>query len=420
MRGYHAIVLDRTSCATDDGTLRPAPNAWWDRGIRGLLDRLAPKFEPPDGVVALMPGTEALVQPVEPGSVGSWTAGSPAYGWQTFTRPGRQLHVVWLASETKDRFPLWGPTMMDTAASLRQWSEATGIAYHRTPGITGIDLLKQLAPPTGAPTWHPRIAGPREIDAQELAYSGEQWKRPTPPTSRFVHTFDGARAYLAAAINVEVCPWPLKNTGRIEFDKGKAGWWYVELSPWQFADRAPNPAGYGRNQTRWITTPTAALLQKLTDRHEYGGFRVLDSWTGPARRSVFEPWAKKLRDAYVYAMALPDPGDRERLRTAVKDAGNKAIGLLAKEGMTTYRPDWNHAIVALARANVFRKIWREGVATKRWPLRIETDCVHYESDEEDPKAAFPTTMLYDETGIQLGTFSYERRFRVRLTTEATK
>lgn len=417
MRGYQAIVLDKTSCATDDGQLRPAPDAWWQRGIPGLLDRLAPRFATPDGVVVIAAGAEKLAPPVPPGDAGSWIAGEQARGWQTFTRSGRTLFVVWLALEDKDRFPLWGPSLMDTAASLRQWSEATGIAYRRTPGITGIDLLRQLAPPVDPPTWHPKLAGPREVDAQELAYNGEQWRR--EPGLRFVHTYDAARAYLAAALNVEVCPWPLRNTGRVEFDKRKAGWWLIELAPWNLGDCAPDPAGYGRTPVRWVTTPTAALLDQLTREGVYGGFRVLDSWTGPGRR-VLAPWASKLRDAYTYAIALPDPGDRERLRTAIKAAGNAGLGLLANERMSTYRPDWHHAVIGLARANLFRKLWTEGRANGRWPLRIETDCLHYESDEADSVEAAPTTLRIDVLGTQLGTFRPERRFRVRPTKGAGK
>jgi hypothetical protein len=404
---------------------RRAPDGWHAKGLPGLLDKLAPRFAGPAGTVVVAPEAVSLAGPVPAGQAGTWRAGEAQRGWQTFSRSGRTFYVAYLDRVDRGRFGLWGHGMAECVVSLRQWYEATGIDFRRSPGITGIDLLLSLPQTGDGPTWRPKDPGP---DGQEMPYTSAMWKR--APVAEWVHSYDGIRSYLAAAGNVEVCPWPLKNTGRRDFDRSRAGWWLVELSPWTLCDQMPDPAGYGPDivrtvgpRLRWITTPTGALLAELTEQGVYGGFRVVDSWTGPGRR-VLSPWTNKLRDAFTYALALPDPNERERLTEVIKDAGNHAIGLLANDRMSVYRPDWAHSTRAVARCNGWRKCWHEGQATGRWPVRIETDAVHYESTHEEPGQAAPASTYatrsgtrlrfpLDPTGATLGAYRWERTWRVR-------
>jgi hypothetical protein len=213
----------------------------------------------------------------------------------------------------------------------------------------------------------------------------------------------------------------LVNTGKRAFDATKAGWWLADIAPWPLLDVCPDPAGPNRRgrKLRWVTTPTLALLDELGKENWHGGFTIVDSWTGPGRRAL-TPWAERLRDAWAAAWALPDPCDRERVTDAIKAGGNAAIGLLANKGMrSVYRPDWAHTVRALARANGFRRVWKEG-RLGRWPVLIETDAIHYDHDSKDPLEAFPASFvdrdgksLLAPLGVKLGTYTAEHVWRVR-------
>jgi hypothetical protein len=207
---------------------------------------------------------------------------------------------------------------------------------------------------------------------------------------KYATGWDTSRMYLAAAQSCEaLSPWSLKHTGRIPFDGKRAGWWKVELGPWN-DDRIPAPAGPGEDAVRWVTTPTLALLTELESRGElaYQTFEVIDSWTAPGRR-ILRPWAETLERAYQDARALAeiqgDPfgkdQDADAVRAAVKGAYREALGLMNRPGSAVYRPDWHYAVIAQARSNLWRRMWAVGQAEGVWPLEVKTDCVWYPGDK---------------------------------------
>jgi hypothetical protein len=364
---------------------------------------------------------------VEDAARAGWSVGKIG-DWSTFKHAaGQALHVGLLPQidlrqdklGTYVDFPLYGPWLPDTISSLALWQEVTGSAWHGNPGIAGTAILRALAPKPQSqggrsqpPTWRPAPKSPSGAllpvgpdDVAELDLMMGHWHRGVE--HRFIHGYDWNRQYIAAAIALEVCPWPLKHTGRIAFDKRRAGWWLVELAPWN-VPTMPDPAGYldeERRVLRWVTTPTLTLLEELTAEGVYGGARIVDSWTGPARDGITRPWGERMRDAYALVHASgADPGDVERVRTGLKLAGRQTPGLWATNAATNWihRPDWWYALVALARCNQWRAMWREGKATGRWPVTIDRDNMWYSSDLEDPDEARPQTIKYDPTGMRLG------------------
>lgn len=89
---------------------------------------------------------------------------------------------------------------------------------------------------------------------------------------------------------------------------------------------------------------------------------------------------------------------------AVKNAGRATLGLLDRETNWIYRPDWYHAVIAMARSNLWRKMWKTGGGVNGggpWPLWVDVDNIWYGSDIEDPREACPDGIVI---GPKLGQF----------------
>lgn len=284
-----------------------------------------------------------------------------------------------------------------TADNFTSWHVRTGHAWFGTPGLSGSDVLEPLLRatiPVPAILKSDRYTGPR--DAAELPYTLRAWHQTGVADERHAHGYDASRMYLAAAINVEVAPWKLEPTGPTQFDKHRAGWWLIDVPPWNDT-RLPDPAGYSDDTRRWLTTPTMALLQQLADRGLSGGFEVLDSYTGTSKR-LFREWGETMEQNYLSAMHLGNTN----LATAFKQAGaRETIGLMNSKTYTTYRPDWYASIVAMARVNLWRKIFKVADTSGRYPRAIDTDCIWYGSNDLDATLSCPEPLVL---GDRLGQF----------------
>jgi hypothetical protein len=235
-------------------------------------------------------------------------------------------------------------------------------------------------------------------DGYELDWTDDDWSRPLEQP--YAHGYDATRMYLAAAQACEVlAPWKLVHTGKRVFDPKRAGWWKVELGPWN-DDRIPAPAGPGES-VRWVTTPTLVLLQEL---QEAGGafqsFEVIDSWTQVGKR-LLRSWAETIESAYhagkdlriPHVSTADDWTDGLLISSAAKAAYRETIGLLkpnaGPDSSPTYRPDWHYSLIAQSRSTLWRKVWAIGLAEDRWPLTIHVDHVWYGSDDADPEDSKP-------------------------------
>lgn len=421
-------------------TVRTTPADAFAGGLGGLLDRLAPALSEGEGVVLLdgpmaravrLPSTdrERTTEGIDSAKAAGWMAGEPG-AWTTFYANGRPTIVVGVHPRIPaDRCPLISPWPPDSVHALAMWQRLTGKAWRGTPGVAGMTLLRELAPTTmvrGRPTkpaWQ-QAAGP--AGAHELAWEVSYWSRPAQHP--FAHGFDATRMYLAAAGACEVlAAWPLKNEGK-RFDprKSLAGWWRVRLGEWT-DPRLPSPAGHGDPGERWVTTPTLVLLHELAEAarldpsRPWLDFEVTDSWTGAGRR-LLRRWADTLEGTYqaaTDAMNARDGAgapsahaqDAGRVRDAVKVVYRETIGLLKpvdpKPGKGVYWPYNHYAIIAQARANLWRKIWQIGTRDDRWPIAIDVDNVWYDSPAEDPERGKPPSLpLVDSQGRpdRLGTF----------------
>lgn len=449
-RTYRALMITPQFTAVDgcyetpDRSVRLTPEDTWALGLGGLLTRVARTMRDCGVLVLDRSAAVALRLPVGPqdgaqaglddARAAGWLHGTVG-AWTTFFADGRPTITVAITSWPKiDRSPLIHKAAgLDTVYRLSLWHQLTGVPWSGTPGVAGLKVFRATVPQyplpggkgkLGKPTFKlPPVDGAYEL-AYELAFDPDSWSR--PQVTPYAHAWDVSRMYLAAAGACEVLsPWSLKHTGRIPFDPKRAGWWKVELGPWN-DDRIPPPAGLpsdpvapGDKDVRWVATPTLALLDELDRRGELArqSFEIVDSWTAPGKR-ILRPWAETLEQAYQTARGLADmkgdpfgkDQDAEAVQRAVKGAYAEAIGLFNHPGSAVYRPDWHYAVIAQARANLWRRMWAVGQAENVWPIEVNNDCVWYPGEASGPMAYKPAGIpLKNARGLTdaLGTFKYE-------------
>lgn len=410
----------------------PTPEGIWAKGLGALLDSLAPTFDG-EGVIvldgaaanALRLPTGTNAKPVTAGldeaRAAGWLGPKKPGAWMEFYGTDRPRLIVGVSSHPDfyRSSVTHAASHLDTTNRLSLWHDLTGSAWRGSPGIAGLTVLRAKLPelPMKGGKRKPSMKmteGPD--DGAELDIYPDDFQR--PQTTRYAHGYDATRMFLAAAGVVELSPWTLRHTGRRVFTKNLAGWWKVELGPWNHAEM-PSPAGPGES-VRWVTSPTLELLQGL---QEAGGpfqpFEVIDSWTANSRR-ILRTWSKTLEDAYLMCRAVADEADGDKwgrdqdaaaVAQAVKEAYRQTIGLLKPNAgwdhTPTYRADWHYAIIAQARCNLWRKLWTVGQQSGRWPLEITVDNVWYGSDDPDPVSAVPDGLPLvnaDGHADRLGTF----------------
>lgn len=333
---------------------------------------------------------------------------------------------------TKNNTPMLFPhSALMTAQRMCEWAEQMGVQWYANGAFTGGDLF-----------WHVHREKRASIDKQNIRrrrehYFAKPWFaediRPvlqegmagceSPYTKGdFLNpelpeweeggqweflTLDARKAYLSAAASVRVAAGKL-TPGPTVFSKSLSGFWRVRTAPWPESSCLPNPAGYAAplaDGTRWVTSPTLELLEEIG--HE---FTVYESLVGDGS-TLLKAWAEKLRNALQSAMG-------DKLESAVKMAAVQTIGDWGRvpddpeAKVRICRPDWNAAVIALFRSNLWRKMQAAG-NSGIYPAWIETDKVLYPPADEQGirisatrsgRPAFPE-------GPGFGQFRYEREWR---------
>jgi hypothetical protein len=341
-----------------------------------------------------------------------WNHG-PAGPWITY-RPknaSKRIHLgfwPWMANRPRDH-SLFADLLTQRytpprviLSRLMDWYDYTGCPYRGIPGIAGTALLRQLidARKDHPPLWH--YAAP--VVPAELEIS--RWRSPVPAlhAENIGHliSYDANRAYLSAAGTVEVALDRLEHTRDIDFDASRPGWWLINADPWVNSRLLPDPLmrRSSHSTLTWVTTPTVKLLDEMFgDGLGTPGFTVVDSWTADKATRLFRGWAGCLNSMCVNL--IPDTLTSTSARAllgAAKDSYRQTVGLMNREHGAVYRPDWHYAIIAQARCTMWRKLWRLGHATGRWPVSIATDAVTFQGLSNDPVDENPGLPL----GIKLG------------------
>jgi hypothetical protein len=297
--------------------------------------------------------------------------------------------------------------------ALTAFRGALGLPFRRSPGATGTDLLREVR----------SDPGPASAELPEPAASGQQeldiaWCRDLTPHERalpFIHSFDANAQYLAAC-SAAVCglgdPAHFK---RPRFDAGTAGYWRATIEGERPAG-LPDPfnvgpaVGYRERRrkgstfiARWYSTATIHLALQL-------GMKVTisDAWLYPKSVRFLRPWYERLRTARGQLFELDDVGGQAAL-AALKNTYRVSLGWLAgsfhEKTDPLYRPQWRHAVIALARANLIRRL----VKLQVQPFAIETDAIYFASGEAGPHSAVPDGLPVTHN---LGHFKHAGRARM--------
>jgi len=294
-------------------------------------------------------------------------------------------HAVW--SHDNGEHAADGATLL---AGLLAYAGAVGAAYYRSPGRTGLDLVEALGR-RGAGSrreFAERWPGPamQPDTVTELSYV----RTLTPPEQgrAYLHSYDKNAQWLSAAGVVELGLSGIEErrdtAGTVAFDRKLPGYWLARI------DGAAE---------RWCCTPT------LTLAHERGRAVAISRahvWTEHSR--ALESWYERLR------------GARPALQGDATPAGRLALGALKLTYSLTvssfngawlrdrcsplYRPDWRHAVISQANANMERALHKMEADGHR-PVAVHKDAIYLVSDEPDPVAACPPSITL---GAGLGHF----------------
>lgn len=333
-----------------------------------------------------------------------------AHGWRlSSTRP---THWI-VARRGGHRIDVWFPGYDDVAGladvapgplldGLALFEELIGgTPYRWSPGATAINLIRTLHrsgipldasgvlphPATGA-TVEADFRWAREPDLEER-------------TMRWVHAYDLNAMYLAACSSLELGfgePEHLapKRTGGLGFDAKVPGYWRVTYR--RPDRRLPDPfdplvGGAGGSFCGWLTTPSVELAAEL------GALDTIEeAFLYPRHHRYLDSFYQRLREARGALLDSPPSPSVDVALRLVKRTYTVGLGYLAarirEEGDPLYRPDWRHAVIAKARANLYRRLVRLPVT----PFAVLVDCVYFASNDPDPLAAIPGLPLAHTLG----------------------
>lgn len=261
--------------------------------------------------------------------------------------------------------------------------EALHYRYHFSPGATGTRLADELMtrPRTQVLDWPAPALAPNTVRDGSLV-------RPWVESYRYVHSYDKNAMYLAACSSVELGIAGLQYFAGQSFDKRLPGYWYDVV------------------MGEWVMTPRAEYLYQRVDLTAYD-----EAWTWPIHGRALEPWYKRIRDARAELIQDNSEECRAALRL-VKQMYTATIGLWGSSTFRApddprYRPDWRHAIIAQATANMSRNIDKVEASAYMSAYSgyllawTDVDTLHFLSNEPNPLDALPAVLT---SGIAPGQF----------------
>uniref|UniRef100_UPI003F495F8A DUF927 domain-containing protein n=1 Tax=Actinoplanes sp. CA-151224 TaxID=3239904 RepID=UPI003F495F8A len=384
--------------------------------LRPIADRLGLPEKPPAGGSAA--GRELRERIAAELAPRGWKIGARAFvaekgetahWWiNAYREQGAGVRLVlphWTGSKPSQDCPLLDdetghdPAPVDLAERLTMYVETTGAAWVVSNAVTGQNLIERTRVRASKRLIEPAAPPPPATD-RGLAETDLYWQRPPTPTEAgqaYVHAFDKNGMRLSAMGAVYVGLGAAEHHQDATFDPKVPGYWQIEPGDWE-RDMLPNPfdpSSRGRTGPIWLTTPSLDLAH----RAGWWDGTVLDAWLWPSIDGVrgqrpgvryFEQAYELLRDAREWVIParathpLLTALDRALKVTYTAPIGK--YGAKAAAGDRLYRPDWQHHIMGMARANLLRKVTEVAERTNRYPLAVAIDCVLYASDNPDPAA----------------------------------
>lgn len=313
-------------------------------------------------------------------------------GWITWLRDGSPaVHMCVRRMLDQDPMVSIGDAIESVLERLCRYAHLTYGAYHATPGVSGLGVLRNLynrprlsKPPGMPPRWvkraQPLWVWRPPLDMSAWGAGTLSWQRkPTPAERRLslVVPFDVRAARLAAAGHAMLAWDAPTNTGAISWEPSLAGFWRIIAGGRPWADPRKglpivNPDRIMSDGTAWVTSPIIRGIDKF-----YPGQRpeILDSWTAPGK-PLLQPWVAQLRDAAPAFQAAGDP----ILEEMIKATYTESFGMMKAPGGRVYRTDWYATVVDEERYQFLLKTrWSDGPT----PLKVVTDCAYYATDGDD-------------------------------------
>jgi len=267
------------------------------------------------------------------------------------------------------------------------------VPYYRSPGRTGTDLLQEVGK-RGAES---KRAFPERLPApagQADTVQETSWMRTLSPAERgkaYLHSYDKNAQWLSAAGVVELGLSGIEerrdDAGKLPFNKKLPGYWLARI------------AGA---EERWACTPTVAWA---IERGQAVAIREAHVWTRHSR--AMETWYERLRGARTALQADTTPAEALALRALKLTYSLTISGFNSPwhrdKRSPLYRPEWRHAILAQASANLSRALHKMDQAGYT-PVAVHKDAVYLLSDEPDPVAACPRSVTL---GTGLGHFKVQ-------------
>ncbi|MGW4954565.1 DUF927 domain-containing protein [Streptomyces parvulus] len=381
-----------------------------------------------DGQVWIMPDVAArLGLPAEAPEEGSKPArehraleSARAAGWQiadlrawmTAKRTaGRYLRISVAGWQDAFGCPLLDgePAGAEVAFRIGEFAQSVGTLYHVSPQVTGVDLNETFKRKIQLPKDAAKPPRPALVRTLEEAITWGRTPTAEERAMRNVVAADASAMHVGAAQAVDLGIGPSRHIeGPTDFDPSTPGLWKVESLRWEEDPRLPNlltpgvQRGSGREPaTRWFTTPT--LKEAAAMGYE---IRPVEAHVWTERTRYLNPWANRIRDARARVLppALEGDPDAAAVLDAIKATYTRTLGYHASEKAGRYYyPYWWLAVVATARANLFRKLKKVADTEGRFPLAIATDWVAYATDAEQPDSALPAGLV---VGRGLGQFKH--------------
>lgn len=145
-----------------------------------------------------------------------------------------------------------------------------------------------------------------------------------------------------------------------------------------------------------MTAPAARLILDTPGADA----RIAEAWVWHEHARYLEPWYKLLRDGRRMLMEHAEAGPARIALDALKATYAHSIGWLdggwereaAQDGHAgvLYRPDWRHAIIATANANLYRRVLKAADAQPDFvPFAVNHDCIYVASDNPHAELAYP-------------------------------
>jgi len=315
--------------------------------------------------------------------------------WLALRKKGEAGSGVSVVFPLYDEHAVWG---LDTdgatlLAALVAYAGAVGAPYYSSPGRTGTDLLQELGK-RGAGAQREYPEGLPVPAGQAETVTELSWLRTLSPAERektYLHSYDKNAQWLSAAGVVELGLSGIEErrdpAGKLPFDKRLPGYWLARI------------AG---GEERWCCTPTVAWA---IERGQAVTIREAHVWTRHSR--AMETWYERLRGARTTLQADTTPAGALALRALKLTYSLTISGFNSpwhrEKRSPLYRPDWRHAILAQANANLSRALHKMDAAGYT-PVAVHKDAVYLVSDEPDPITACPPSVTL---GTGLGHFKVQ-------------